>query len=156
MRKLGLLAALCGGMIAGCFGTEAEAATINTVFTVTGTVFGGPGTSPYQTVTGTFDLTYDPAQAYSSTTGQVTGYSFSTTPTDPASPPPPFGFSDPASTLVFSYQPGSDLQIMTQGFFSPPSKQFAFLIDDAIGSPGLSSPIFPGTARIRSRHRLTM
>jgi hypothetical protein len=139
MRKLGLLAVLGGGVIAGCFGATAEvsAATINTVLTVTATNF-GPGTSPYATITGTFDVTYDPALSYASTTGQVTGYSFSSTPTDPGSPPPAFGFSDPASTLEFTYQPGNSFQIRPAGFFSPPSHQYNFALNDAFTAPGLS------------------
>jgi hypothetical protein len=138
MRKLTVVSALFGVTLVGCLlHSAADAATIDTVLTVTATDF-GPGTSPYETITGTFDITYDPAQTYLSATGLVTGYSFSTTPEDPASPPPPFGFSDAPSTLEVTYQPGGSFQIMPAGFFSGPSQKFDFVLNDAFATPALS------------------
>jgi hypothetical protein len=127
-----ILAMAVVGVIAGWLvaAPQASATTVVT-FTATGLTDGNGNNAPYDSISGSFTIDFDPASSYSYTSGNVLSYSFSSTSSSGA---PSFGFNRPISSILLNYNPGDPLQLVVDTILASNFSAFDFLFQFQPGS----------------------
>jgi hypothetical protein len=108
--RVRFLATALAGLIAGCVAaaSAASAATVVTFEAKDFTPYNGTSApAPFDTVSGTISLDFDPTQTYPVVPGHVLSYSFSAHSSGGAT----FDYNAPASDILILYQPHDGLDI---------------------------------------------
>ena len=143
MKRFTVLAALCSALLTAVCGAAptVSAATISTVIGFTANAFDSlptPGTTPpFTSISGTIDVTFDPALTYNGAAGEVTSYSLTTTPGSPSFAPP--------GGMLFYYTPGTFMQFQINPGAAMAGDVFALAVGLSSGSNGVTAYVASGT-----------